>query len=43
MDLGEIDWGDVDWIGLAADRDKRKAPVNATMPKKKWWECLGWL
>jgi hypothetical protein len=22
MDLGEIGWGDVDWIGLAQDRDK---------------------
>jgi hypothetical protein len=31
MDLGEIGWGNKDWIGLAADRDKRKAPVNATM------------
>jgi hypothetical protein len=22
MDLGEIGWGSVDWIGLAQDRDK---------------------
>jgi hypothetical protein len=22
MDLGEIGWGGVDWIGLAQDRDK---------------------
>jgi hypothetical protein len=22
MDLGEVGWGDVDWIGLAKDRDK---------------------
>jgi hypothetical protein len=22
MDLGEMGWGDVDWIGLAQDRDK---------------------
>jgi hypothetical protein len=22
MDLGEVRWGDVDWIGLAQDRDK---------------------
>jgi hypothetical protein len=21
MDLGEIGWGDVDWIGLVEDRD----------------------
>jgi hypothetical protein len=31
MDLLEIGWGDVDWIGLAQDRDKRKALVNAVM------------
>jgi hypothetical protein len=29
MDLGEIAWGDIDWIGLAQDRDKRKALVTA--------------
>jgi hypothetical protein len=22
MDLGEVGWGDMDWIGLAQDRDK---------------------
>jgi hypothetical protein len=22
MDLGEVGWGDVDWIGLAQDRNK---------------------
>jgi hypothetical protein len=31
MDLGEIGWGDVDWIGLAQDRDKWRAFVNAVM------------
>jgi hypothetical protein len=31
MDLGEVGWGDVDWIGLAKDRDKWKALVNAIM------------
>jgi hypothetical protein len=31
MDLGEIGWGDVDWIGLAQDRDKRRALVNEVM------------
>jgi hypothetical protein len=31
MDLLEIDWGGVDWIGLAQDRDKRRALVNAVM------------
>jgi hypothetical protein len=22
MDLGEVEWGDVDWIGLAQDRNR---------------------
>jgi hypothetical protein len=31
MDLGEIGWDDVDWIGLTQDRDKWRALVNAVM------------
>jgi hypothetical protein len=31
MDLGEIGWGGVDWIGLAQDINKRRAFVNAVM------------
>jgi hypothetical protein len=31
MDLLEIDWGGVDWIGLAQDKDKWRALVNAVM------------
>jgi hypothetical protein len=31
MDLGEIGWGGVDWIGLAQDRDQWKDVVNAVM------------
>jgi hypothetical protein len=31
MDLVEVGWGDVDWIGLAQDRDKWTALVNAVM------------
>jgi hypothetical protein len=31
MDLLEIDWGDVDWIGLAQDRDKWTALLIAIM------------
>jgi hypothetical protein len=27
----EIDWGDVDWIGLAQDRDRWRAVVNTVM------------
>jgi hypothetical protein len=28
VDLGEIGWGDVDWIGLAQGRDRWRAVVN---------------
>jgi hypothetical protein len=31
MDLLEIGWNGVDWIGLAQDRDKWRALVNAVM------------
>jgi hypothetical protein len=31
MDLGEIGWGDVEWIRLAQDRDRWRAVVNAVM------------
>jgi hypothetical protein len=31
MDLLEIGWGGVDWIGLAQDRDRWRALVNAVM------------
>jgi hypothetical protein len=31
MDLGEVGWGDVDWIGLAQDRNSWRALVNAIM------------
>jgi hypothetical protein len=31
IDHGEIGWSGVDWIGLAQDRDKWKALVNAVM------------
>jgi hypothetical protein len=31
MDLGEIGWGDVDWIGLAQDMNKWRVLVNAAM------------
>jgi hypothetical protein len=30
MDLGEVGWGDVDWIGLAQDRDMLE-PTKYTM------------
>jgi hypothetical protein len=31
MDLGEIGWGGVDWIGLAQARDKWRAIVKAAL------------
>jgi hypothetical protein len=31
MDLVEVRWGDVDWIGLAQDRDKWRAVVNSIL------------
>jgi hypothetical protein len=29
MDLVEVGWGDVDWIGLAKDRNSWRALVNS--------------
>jgi hypothetical protein len=31
MDLGEVGWGDVDWIGLAKDRIRWRALVNSVL------------
>jgi hypothetical protein len=31
MDLGEIGWGDIDWICLAEGRDQWRALVNVVM------------
>jgi hypothetical protein len=31
MDLIEVGWGDVYWIGLAQDRDRWRALVNSVM------------
>jgi hypothetical protein len=31
MDLAEVGWGDVDWIGLAQDRDWWGALVNSVL------------
>jgi hypothetical protein len=30
-DLGEVGWGDVDWIGLAKDRNSWRAVVNSVL------------
>jgi hypothetical protein len=31
MDLGEVGWGDVDWIGLTQDRNRWRALVNSIL------------
>jgi hypothetical protein len=31
MDLGEVGWGDVDWIVLAKDRNRWRALVNSVL------------
>jgi hypothetical protein len=31
MDLVEVGWGDVDWIGLVEDRDRGRAVVNSVL------------
>jgi hypothetical protein len=31
MDLVEVGWGEVDWIGVAQDRDRWRALVNSVL------------
>jgi hypothetical protein len=31
MDLGEVRWGDVDWIGLAQDRNRWRTLVHSVL------------
>jgi hypothetical protein len=31
MDLGEVGWGGVDWIGLAQDRNSWRAVMNSVL------------
>jgi hypothetical protein len=31
LDLGEVGWSDVDWIGLALDRNRWRSPVNSVL------------
>jgi hypothetical protein len=40
VDLGEIGWGGVDWIGLAQDRDKWSNELSGFI---KCWETIEWL
>jgi hypothetical protein len=46
IDLGEIEWSGVDWIGLAQQRDRWRALVNVVMNlggSRKCWETTEWL
>jgi hypothetical protein len=44
MDLGEVRWGDVDWIGLAQDRNRRSSCKLGIEPlgSIKCWETIEW-
>jgi hypothetical protein len=45
MDLGEMGWGDVDWIVLAWDRNRWRALVNLVLNlsgSMKCWETIEW-
>jgi hypothetical protein len=45
MYLGEVVWGDVDWISLAQDRNRWRALVNSVLNLRgsmKCWETIGW-
>jgi hypothetical protein len=34
MDLGEVGWDDVDWIGLAKDKNSWRALVNSVLNRQ---------
>jgi hypothetical protein len=41
MDLVEVGWGDVDWIGLAHDRDRWRALENSVLNLRvQCWETI---
>jgi hypothetical protein len=45
MDLGEVGWGDVDWKGLAQDRNRWRALVEFGIEPSgslKCWETIEW-
>jgi hypothetical protein len=37
MNLWELGWGDVDWIGLAQDRSRWRAVVNSVLNLRVPW------
>jgi hypothetical protein len=45
MDLRVVGWGDVDWIGLAQDRNRWRAVVNSVLNLRvpmKCWKTIEW-
>jgi hypothetical protein len=39
MDLGEMGWGDLDWIGLAQDRNRWRTLVNSVLNLRVPWNA----
>jgi hypothetical protein len=39
MDLGEVGWDNVDWIGLAKDRNRWRALVNSVLNLRVPWNA----
>jgi hypothetical protein len=43
MDLGEVGWSDVDWIGLAQDRNRWNCEFGIEPSgSMKCWETIEW-
>jgi hypothetical protein len=45
MDLGEVGWGDVDWIGLAQDKEQAESSCELGLEppgSMKFWETIEW-
>jgi hypothetical protein len=43
MDLGEVGWGDVDWIGLDKDRNRWRGEFGIEpLGSMKCWETIQW-
>jgi hypothetical protein len=40
MDLVEVGWGDVDWIGVTQNRNKWRALVNSVLNVS--WKTIEW-
>jgi hypothetical protein len=38
-DLGEMGWGDVDWIGLAMERNRWRAVVSSVLNLRVPWNA----